>query len=84
MSKKHLKAIFKTDNIKDIKSFINQHLATIDTNKFKNFDRLNINQQKAFRYALFLEDSNDDFKKAKQLVELDRIKTITNGTQKDL
>jgi hypothetical protein len=79
----HLKDIFKTTNKNEIKEKIKQGMATIKKEDFKNFESLKLTQQIAIRYALFMRGS-DEFNKAFELVKLDKIKTITNGTQKRL
>lgn len=79
----HLKEIFKTSNINEIISKIKQGLATINKDEFKNFDALKLTQQIAMRYALFMRGTSE-FDKAFELVRRDKLKTITNGTQKRL
>ena len=81
---KHLKAVFKTTDKEAIRSFIETHLAKIDTDKFTNFDNLPYKQQMAFRYALFLEEETEAFKRVKDLLLKDKIKVFSNGTQKRL
>ncbi len=81
---KHLKEVFSFDDITKIKEFISTYIKTINEKDFKNFDNLNLNQQKAFRYALFMENNTDEYKKAFNLVKLDKLKTFSNGTQKRL
>ncbi|MEA2099886.1 MAG: hypothetical protein U9P72_07140 [Campylobacterota bacterium] len=80
----HLKAVFKSDNLEQIKEFISKHIKSIDSNNFTNFENLKLPQQIALRYALFMPNGSEAFKKAFTLVKLDKIKTITNGTQKRL
>lgn len=80
----HLKAIFKTLDLDEIISKISQGLTTIDIDKFKNFDNLKLTQQIALRYALFMEHSSKEFQKAYKILQLDKIKTFSNGTQKRL
>jgi len=82
LSSKHLKDIFKTDNIETIKSFIEENLNNINEYNYTNFDNLNLKEQKAFRYALFFNHNSSVFKKAKQLLVKDKIKLYSNGTQK--
>jgi len=82
ISKKHLKEIFNTDDIEKIKEFISKHIFEIDESKYTNFNNLSTNQKKAFRYALFMNHSSKEFQKAKRLLKLDKIKLISNGTQK--
>ena len=81
LSKEHLKDIFKTDNLDEIKEFIKQNLPKKEN--FKNFDALRLKEQIALRYALFARGS-DEFQKAYEIVKQDKLKTITNGTQKRL
>lgn len=83
LSDEHLKDIFKTTDKTAIKLKIKEGLSTIKKEEFKNFEALKITQQIALRYALFLRDT-PEFTKAFELVKLDKIKTITNGTQKRL
>ena len=80
----HLKDIFNSDNLDEIKSKITQGLQTIEIDTFKNFDSLKLTAQIALRYALFMDNNSSEYKKAFDLVKLDKIKTITNGTQKRL
>lgn len=79
---KHLKEVFGFDDISKIKEFISNYIKTINEKDFKNFDNLKLNQQKAFRYALFMENNTDEYQKALNLVKLDKLKTFSNGTQK--
>lgn len=80
----HLQAIFKTTDRDEIINQIKKGLVTINVDDFTNFNNLKLNQQIVLRYALFLDNSSDEFKKAFEIVKLDKIKTITNGTQKRL
>lgn len=80
---KHLKAVFATDNLQDIKATIKKDLQSIKVEEFTNFNNLTLNQQIALRYALFMKNT-DEFKKAYELVKKDKIKTFSNGTQKRL
>jgi hypothetical protein len=82
LSSKHLKDIFKTDNMESIKKFIEENINNIDENTYTNFDNLSLKEQKAFRYALFFNHNSSVFKKAKQLLVKDKIKLYSNGTQK--
>jgi len=84
LSIKHLKEIFKSDDLNQIKEKIRDGLKNIDKEKYTNFDNLSLNQQIALRYALFMEEDTEEFKKAKSIIEQDRIKTFSNGTQKRL
>lgn len=70
-------------DIEKIKEFIKKELATIDKDRFTNFNNLNLKQQIALRYALFMKGT-DSFKKAVGIIKLDKTKTISNGTQKRL
>lgn len=81
LSDEHLKDIFKTIDKKEIKENIKKGLATIKKEEFKNFDALKLTQQIALRYALFMRGTRE-FEKAFELVRMDKLKTITNGTQK--
>jgi Zn-finger nucleic acid-binding protein len=83
LSDEHLKDIFRTANKQEIEFKIKEGLSTIKKEEFKNFEALKITQQIAMRYALFLRNT-PEFTKAFELVKLDKIKTITNGTQKRL
>ena len=81
---KHLKAVFGKDkSLEDIKEIIKKEVENIEIDKFTNFDNLKLNQQKALRYALFLKGT-ETFKKALKIIKQDKIKTISNGTQKRL
>jgi len=84
LNTKHLKEVFGFDDISKIKEFISTHIKTINEKEFNNFDNLKLNQQKAFRYALFTENNSEEYKKAFNLVKLDKLKTFSNGTQKRL
>ncbi len=81
---KHLKDVFNIDNIEKIKEFISIQIKSINEKDFKNFDNLKLNQQKAFRYALFMPNNSLEYKKALNLVKIDKLKTFSNGTQKRL
>lgn len=84
LHKKHLKEVFKTEDLEQIKHFINENIAKIDEDTFTNFDNLPTKQQIAFRYALFMDNNSEAFKKAKNLLVRDKIKAFSNGTQKRL
>ncbi len=84
LNSKHLKEVFAFDDLDKIKEFITVHIKTININEFKNFDNLKLNQKKAFRYALFMPNSSTEYKKAFNLVKIDKLKTFSNGTQKRL
>jgi len=84
LNNKHLKEVFKTDSLDEIKKFIKENIKKIDENKFTNFSNLPLKEQIALRYALFLNEDTKEFKKAYNLIKKDRLKTITNGTQKRL
>jgi len=77
----HLRDIFKTSNINEIIKKIRKGLFSINKDEFKNFDNLNISQQIAVRYALFMRDSLE-FEKAFEIIKMDKLKTIINGKQK--
>jgi len=81
LSRQHLNDIFKTDDLDKIREFIKQNLPKKE--KFKNFDALKLKEQIALRYALFMRGS-EEFNKAYEIVKQDKLKTITNGTQKRL
>tara|TARA_B100001063_G_scaffold55641_1_gene49582 strand:+ start:816 stop:4814 length:3999 start_codon:yes stop_codon:yes gene_type:complete len=81
---KHLKEIFGLEELEKIKEFISKYIKTINEKDFKNFDNLKLNQQKAFRYALFMPTNSEEYKKALNLVKIDKLKTFSNGTQKRL
>ena len=83
LNKEHLKVVFGTEDLNYIKDFIKKHIEEIDEKEFSNFNNLNLSQQKAFRYALFMR-STEEFKKALNLLKKDKIKTFSNGTQKRL
>lgn len=83
LASEHLKDIFRTEDLKEVKEKIKRGLDSIDKKSFTNFDNLKLAQQIALRYALFMRDT-EEFNKAFDLVKLDKIKTITNGTQKRL
>jgi len=81
LSKEHLKDIFKTDDLNKIKEFIKTNLPKKEN--FKNFDALRLKEQIALRYALFMRGTLE-YQKAYEIVKNDKLKTITNGTQKRL
>lgn len=81
LNKTHLKSVFGTSNQAEIKDFISKNLATIDENTYTNFYNLSKKEQIAFRYALFLREGKD-FQKAVRLLNQDKIKGYSNGTQK--
>ncbi len=78
---KHLQSVFGTSNKAEIKDFISKNLATIDEETYTNFYNLSKKEQIAFRYALFLREGKD-FGKAVRLLNQDKIKGYSNGTQK--
>ncbi|QLI05442.1 CRISPR/Cas system-associated RNA-guided endonuclease Cas9, type II-B [Candidatus Campylobacter infans] len=78
---KHLQSVFGTSNQAEIKDFISKNLATIDEKTYTNFYNLSKKEQIAFRYALFLREGKD-FGKAVRLLNQDKIKGYSNGTQK--
>ncbi|MDE7315416.1 MAG: hypothetical protein K2N11_06905, partial [Mucispirillum sp.] len=81
----HKQQVFGTDDYNAIIKYIETHLNTINVNSYTNFRNLNRHQQNAFRYALFLYSENNElFNKALNLLKQDKLKTITNGTQKRL
>lgn len=77
----HLQSVFGTSNQTEIKDFISKNLATIDEETYTNFYNLSKKEQIAFRYALFLREGQD-FGKAVRLLNQDKIKGYSNGTQK--
>lgn len=81
LNKTHLKSVFGTSNQAEIKDFISKNLATIDEKTYTNFYNLSKKEQIAFRYALFLREGKD-FGKAVRLLNQDKIKGYSNGTQK--
>lgn len=81
LNKTHLKSVFGTSNQAEIKDFISKNLATIDEETYTNFYNLSKKEQNAFRYALFLREGQD-FQKAVRLLNQDKIKGYSNGTQK--
>lgn len=81
LNKTHLKSVFGTSNQAEIKDFISKNLATIDEKTYTNFYNLSKKEQIAFRYALFLREGQD-FGKAVRLLNQDKIKGYSNGTQK--
>lgn len=81
LNKTHLKSVFGTSNQAEIKDFISKNLATIDEKTYTNFYNLSKKEQIAFRYALFLREGKD-FQKAVRLLNQDKIKGYSNGTQK--
>ena len=83
LSQAHLKDIFKTSDKKEIIQKIQKGLSSIKKESFKNFEALKLHEQIALRYALFMRGT-PEFDKAFELVKMDRLKTITNGTQKRL
>lgn len=50
---------------------------------YKSFSTLSPNEQKAFRFALFLDENNDSYKKVFKLLKTDQSARV-NGTQKYL
>lgn len=78
---KHLQSVFGTSNQAEIKDFISKNLATIEEKTYTNFYNLSKKEQIAFRYALFLREGQD-FGKAVRLLNQDKIKGYSNGTQK--
>jgi len=84
LNKKHLKEIFKTDSLDEIKNIIKENIKKIDIDKFTNFENLSLKEQIALRYALFCDENSNEFEKAKEIIKKDKLKTITNGTQKRL
>lgn len=78
---KHLQSVFGTSNQAEIKDFISKNLATIDEETYTNFYNLSKKEQIAFRYTLFLREGKD-FGKAVRLLNQDKIKGYSNGTQK--
>lgn len=81
LNKTHLQSVFGTSNQAEIKDFISKNLATIDEKTYTNFYNLSKKEQIAFRYALFLREGKD-FGKAVRLLNQDKIKGYSNGTQK--
>ena len=81
LNKTHLKSVFGTSNQAEIKDFISKNLATIEEETYTNFYNLSKKEQIAFRYALFLREGQD-FGKAVRLLNQDKIKGYSNGTQK--
>ncbi len=81
LNKTHLQSVFGTSNQAEIKDFISKNLATIDEETYTNFYNLSKKEQIAFRYALFLREGKD-FGKAVRLLNQDKIKGYSNGTQK--
>jgi len=79
----HLKEVFKTVELSEIKKIIKSGIESIKIEEFKNFENLNLHQQIAMRYALFMRGT-EEFSKAFELLKLDKLKTFTNGTQKRL
>lgn len=70
-------------NENELKIFINNTLKGIDTDKYTNYKNLKYHEQIAFRHALFMPKENF-YAKALELLEQDKLKTTTNGTQKRL
>jgi hypothetical protein len=84
IKEEHLKAVFGKDkNLEEIKEIIEKGLDSIEVEKFTNFDNLKLHQQIALRYALFMKGTKA-YEKAFKIIKLDKIKTISNGTQKRL
>lgn len=81
LNQTHLQSVFGTSNQAEIKDFISKNLATIDEETYTNFYNLSKKEQIAFRYALFLREGQD-FGKAVRLLNQDKIKGYSNGTQK--
>ena len=82
LNEKHLKEIFKTTDIEKIQKQIKEGLDSIE--KFTNFENLSLKEKISLRYALFLDENTQEFKKAFNFIKQDKLKTITNGTQKRL
>jgi len=83
LAPEHLKVVFKTDELPKIREIIKAGIDSIKKEEFKNFENLKLHQQIAMRYALFMRET-EVFNKAFELLKLDKLKTITNGTQKRL
>ena len=83
IKQEHLEKIFDKKTLQEIKEVISKGINSIDEDKFTNFDNLSLNQQIAFRYALFMRDT-PEFNKAYELLKRDKLKTFSNGTQKRL
>jgi len=84
IKEEHLKAVFGKDkNLEEIKEIIEKGIDSIEVEKFTNFDNLKLHQQIALRYALFMKGTKA-YEKAFNIIKLDKIKTISNGTQKRL
>lgn len=85
IAKEHKKQVFGTTNDDEIIKYISENLNRINKDTYTNFSNLDIHQQNAFRYGLFLQEENNElFKKALELLKQDKLKTTTNGTQKRL
>ena len=84
IKEEHLKAVFGKDkDLEEIKEIIEKGIDSIEVEKFTNFDNLKLHQQIALRYALFMKGTKA-YEKAFRIIKLDKIKTISNGTQKRL
>ncbi len=79
LGKKHLKEIFKSDNINIIKTTIKQGLKSINKKDFSSFLGLNPKQQIGMRYALLLNSSTKEYKFALELAKKDKILDKSNA-----
>jgi len=84
LSKKHLKEIFKSDNINIIKTSIKQGLKSINKKDFSSFSGLDFKQQIAMRYALLLNNSSKEYKFALELAKKDKLQDKSNAVSRRL
>jgi len=89
INEKHLRIIFGSQDITTIKNIIKTDLEPVykNINTYTNFGNLKLKEQKAFRYALYLKNDKEYkevFSWALELLKRDKLKAITNGTQKRL
>jgi hypothetical protein len=87
LNQNHLKEVFGTNNIDEIKQKIKQvwddKNSNLQKERYTNFKNLSFVEKRAFRYALFLDEEDSYFQRAEELLNTEQ-KTITNGTQKRL
>ena len=69
------------DNINNIKKWIEDQLQDFNFNFYRNFHNLSLDEQKAFRHALFLPEGNPLRKKVLDAIN-NRNRAFVNGTQR--
>ncbi len=87
LNEKYLTNIYEkagVSNLTEFKEFIRKNISLINEKTYTNFYNLKNSEQIAFSHALFLPNSDEAFKKAINLLRLNKLKTASNGTQKRL